>query len=252
MNRIVNCSRRRFLKAGALAGGGLVLGVHLPATRDSIQAAESPTATFAPNAFVRIGADDTVTVIVNHSEMGQGCYTTVPMLVAEDLEADWTKVRFESAPVAPVYNHTVYGIQMTGGSSSTWSEWERLRKAGAAAREMLIAAAAETWKVDPKTCRAENGQVLSATGQRASFGILVGKASMLTPPQDVTLKDPKDFRILGKPTKRLDTPDKINAKPSSDWTSPCRTCWSPSWPVHRCSAGRSKVSTPTGRKPFRA
>lgn len=209
---IVNCSRRRFLQAGALAGGGLVLGVHLPGLRQSARAAEPGTPVFAPNAFVRIGADESVTVIVNHSEMGQGCYTTVPMLVAEDLEADWNKVRFDAAPVAPVYNHTVYGIQMTGGSSSTWSEWERLRKAGAAAREMLIAAAADTWKVEAKTCRAERGQVLSSTGQRASFGSLVAKASRLTPPQEVALKDPKDFKILGKATKRLDTPDKTNGK----------------------------------------
>jgi isoquinoline 1-oxidoreductase beta subunit len=209
---VLNLSRRRFFKTSALAGGGLVLGVHLPGLRNSIHAAEPAAAAFAPNAFVRIGADESVTVIVNHSEMGQGCYTTVPMLVAEDLEADWSKVRFESAPVAPVYNHTVYGIQMTGGSSSTWSEWERLRKAGAAAREMLIAAAAETWKVDPKTCRAENGHVLSGAGQRASFGSLAAKASRLTPPQDVALKDPKDFKIVGKATKRLDTPDKTNGK----------------------------------------
>ncbi len=212
MNAIVNCSRRGFLKSSALAGGGLVLGVHIPGLRLLAQAAEKPDATFAPNAFVRIGADELVTVIVNHSEMGQGCYTTVPMLVAEDLEADWNKVRFDAAPVAPVYNHTVYGIQMTGGSSSTWSEWERLRKAGAAAREMLIAAAADAWNVDAKTCRAEKGHVLSANGQRASFGSLVGRASKLTPPQDVTLKDPKDFKIVGQATKRLDTPEKTNGK----------------------------------------
>src|SRR5262249_24787383 len=114
--------------------------------------------------------------------------------------------------VDPAYNHTVYGIQMTGGSTSTWSEWERLRKAGAAARLMLIAAAAETWGVDPKTCRAENGHVISSAGQRLSFGQLAEKASKLTPPQEVVLKDPKDFKIVGKPTKRLVTPDKTNGK----------------------------------------
>ena len=90
------------------------------------------------NAFVRIGQDDTVTVIVNHSEMGQGPYTSVPMMVAEELDADWNKVRYEAAPVAPEYNHSVYGIQMTGGSTSTWSEWDRVRKAGAAARRCCL------------------------------------------------------------------------------------------------------------------
>ncbi|HKX62609.1 MAG TPA: xanthine dehydrogenase family protein molybdopterin-binding subunit, partial [Verrucomicrobiae bacterium] len=205
-------SRRGFIRTGALTGGGLVLGVYLPGLNGQAKAAEQTASTFAPNAFVRIGADDSVTVIVNHSEMGQGCYTTVPMLVAEDLEADWSKVRFEAAPVDPVYNHTVYGIQMTGGSSSTWSEWERLRKAGAAAREMLIAAAAEMWKVDSRSCRAQKGHVLSATGQRASFGSLVPLAAKLTPPQNPALKDEKDFTIVGKPTKRLDTPEKTNGK----------------------------------------
>ena len=130
--------RRDFLKIGAAASGGLLVGIHLP----SLARAETVTPPFAPNAFVRIGTDDIITVIVNKSEMGQGVYTSLPMLAAEELEADWSKVRFESAPVDPAYNHPVFGIQMTGGSTSTPSEWERFRKAGAAARIMLIAAAA--------------------------------------------------------------------------------------------------------------
>jgi isoquinoline 1-oxidoreductase beta subunit len=213
MNTIVNLSRRNFLKTSALAGGGLILGVYLPGASHRTEAAQQRTSTFAPNAFVRVGKDESVTVIVNHSEMGQGPYTSVPMVVAEELEADWSKVRFEAAPVDAVYNHSVYGMQMTGGSSSTWSEWERLRKAGAAARQMLIATAAETWKVDPASCRAENGRVIhSVSGRRVSYGQLVEKASRLVPPQNVTLKDPKQFKIIGKPIKRLDTPDKINGK----------------------------------------
>jgi isoquinoline 1-oxidoreductase beta subunit len=213
MNTIVNLSRRHFLKTSVFAGGGLILGVYLPGAHHRIEAADQAASTFAPNAFVRVGKDESVTVIVNHSEMGQGPYTSVPMVVAEELEADWSKVRFEAAPVDPVYNHSVYGMQMTGGSSSTWSEWERLRKAGAAARQMLVAAAAETWKVDPASCRAENGRVIhSVSGRRLSYGQLVEKASRLAPPQDVTLKDPKQFKIIGKPMKRLDTPDKTNGK----------------------------------------
>src|SRR5205085_10647631 len=110
------------------------------------------------------------------------------------------------------YNHTIFGMQMTGGSTSTWTEWERVRKAGAAARQMLMAAAAETWKVEPANCRAENGFVISPTGERASYGSLVEKASRLEPPQNVPVKNPKDFKLVGKPTKRLDTPEKTNGK----------------------------------------
>jgi isoquinoline 1-oxidoreductase beta subunit len=215
MSEIVNLSRRGFLKTTAWSGAGLVLGVYLPNLRASglIPEAQDKVATFAPNAFVRIGADESVTVIVNHSEMGQGPYTSVPMVVAEEMDADWSKVHFAPAPVDPAYNHTVYGIQMTGGSSSTWSEWDRIRKAGAAARMMLIAAAADGWKVEPATCRAENGFVIhDGSNRKESFGKLAEKASKLKPPDKIDLKDPKDFKLVGKPTKRLDTPDKTNGK----------------------------------------
>lgn len=208
MSAIRNLSRRGFLKAGALVGGGLILGVRLPALGQPAKAAA-----FAPNAFVRIGPDESVTVVVNHSEMGQGPYTSVPMLVAEELDADWSKVRYEPAPVDPAYNHSVYGIQMTGGSSSTWSEWDRVRKAGAAARLMLITAAADTWQVEPASCKTEAGRVVHPASQRSlSYGQLVEKAARLKPPQDAPLKDPKDFKIVGKPTKRLDTPEKTNGQ----------------------------------------
>ena len=211
MSAIRNLSRRGFLKASALAGGGLVLGVYLPQLDGRAAAADENVKTFAPNAFVRIGTDDSVTVLINHSEMGQGTFTSLSLLVAEELDADWSKVRAEHAPVDPAYNHTGFGIQMVGGSTSTWTEWERLRKAGASARAMLIAAAAETWKVEPKSCRAENGQVIHAdSGRKLSFGKLAEAASRLKPPDDVTLKDPKDFKLIGKPTKRLDTPEKVN------------------------------------------
>lgn len=213
MSEIVNLSRRDFLKAGALAGGGLILGFYLPAPGRAAEAARQKHATFAPNAFLRVGTDDTVTVIVNHSEMGQGVYTGLPMLVAEELDADWSKVRFEAAPVDPVYNHALWGMQATGGSTSTWTEWERLRRAGAAARAMLIAAAAKTWKVPPAGCRTETGQVVHpASGRRLSYGKLAEKAAALKPPQSVKLKDPKNFKLIGKPTKRLDTPEKVNGK----------------------------------------
>jgi isoquinoline 1-oxidoreductase subunit beta len=174
---------------------------------------EGLTLGFAPNAFIRIGRDDTVTVIVNHSEMGQGVYTALPMIVAEELDADWSKVRVEAAPVDPAYDHTLWGMQATGGSTSTWTEWERLRQAGAMAKAMLLAAAAEAWQVEPASCRAEQGQVLhAASGRRLSYGQLAEKAAAMQKPQKAVVKDPGDFKLIGKPTRRLDTPDKTNGK----------------------------------------
>ncbi len=211
MSVIINISRRDFLKTGALIGGGLILGFSIP-FRAASGATVATAAPLIPNAFIRIGADDMVTIIVNHSEMGQGVYTSLPMLVAEELEADWTKIRVEPAPVDPVYNHTAFGIQMTGGSSSTWSEYDRLRKVGAAAREMLIAAAAGTWKVDKASCRAENGKVIHSSGKSLTYGQLADKAAAMPVPQDVTLKDPTKFKIIGRPTLRLDAPDKVSGK----------------------------------------
>src|SRR6266550_6160824 len=179
--------RRSFLKVSAAAGGGLLIGLYLPEVARAGRDAGVPqpgmaALPFAPNAFVRIGTDDSVTVIVNKSEMGQGVYTSLPMLLAEELEADWSKIKVESAPVDAAYNHTVFGIQMTGGSTSTASEWERFRKAGATARVMLIAAAAQKWNVDAKGLRAEKGFVINpANSQRASFGSLAEAASQLKP-----------------------------------------------------------------------
>jgi len=211
-----NLSRRGFLKTGALAGGGLILGVYLPSLGGGNGALAESIAVegiFQCNAFVKIGSDDIITVLVNHSEMGQGSYTSLPMLVAEELDADWTKVRAEGAPVDPVFNHTMYGTQMVGGSTSVRSEWMRMRQAGAAARTMLIAAAAAEWKVDPSTCSAANGFVIhAATNKKASFGQLAEAASKLAPPppNEVPLKEQKDFKILGNSTKRLDAPAKVN------------------------------------------
>ncbi len=212
MSDVVNVSRRDFLRSGLLAGGGLVLGLHLPALANG-QGPGKKDGPFALNAFVRVGSDDSVSVVVNHSEMGQGIYTSMPMVVAEELDADWSKVRFQAAPVAAVYNHPIYGAQLTGGSSSTWVEWERIRKAGATARAMLIATAAAEWNVQASACSTEPGHVVHvASGKRVSYGKLAEKAADLKPPTDVKTKDPDDFRIVGKPTKRLDTPDKVNGK----------------------------------------
>jgi isoquinoline 1-oxidoreductase beta subunit len=213
MREVINISRRDFLKTGTLMGGGLILGFYFP-LRGSLSGASNPTgASFMPNAFIRIGTDEIVTLIVNKSEMGQGVYTSLPMLVAEELEVDWSKIRIEPAPVDPAYNHTQWDIQGTGGSTSVWSEWERLRKAGATARAMLVKAAADIWKVNPASCRAEKGFVIhNPTQRRISYGKLVEKTSQMEPPKGVPLKEPKDFKIIGKPRRRLDTPEKTNGK----------------------------------------
>jgi isoquinoline 1-oxidoreductase subunit beta len=203
--------RREFLKAGAALGGGLLISLYVPEFVSAARAADPAAKPVALNAFVRIGTDETVTVISNHSEMGQGIYTSLPMLLNEELEADWARVRVESSPVDAVYNHTVFGIMMTGGSTTTNSEYDRFRKMGAMARIMLIAAAAQSWNVDPQSCHAEKGFVVHiASGRRASYGSLAEAASAIAPPKDIPLKDPKDFTLVGKPMHRLDTPSKTN------------------------------------------
>ena len=210
MNEIIKISRREFLKTGVVLGGGLFLACHIPFGRE---AGAAKMTTFAPNAFLRIGSDDSVTIIVNKSEMGQGVYTSLPMLLAEELECDWKKVRIEASPVAPEYNHATFGpIMVTGGSSSVNSEWERLSKAGAAAREMLVEAAAQAWKVQPSACRAENGMVLGPGAKRISYGKLAARAAKLPVPKEPKLKSPDKRRLLGKPLHRLDSPAKIAGK----------------------------------------
>jgi isoquinoline 1-oxidoreductase beta subunit len=203
--------RREFLKAGAALGGGLLISLYVPEFVPAARAADSAAKPVTLNAFVRIGTDESVTVISNHSEMGQGIYTSLPMLLNEELEADWARVRVEPSPVDAVYNHTVFGLMMTGGSTTTNSEYDRFRKMGAMARIMLIAAAAQSWNVDSQTCRAEKGFVKhTPTGRRASYGSLAEAASAIAPPKDIPLKDPKDFTLVGKPVHRLDTPSKTN------------------------------------------
>ncbi|MGD0282042.1 MAG: xanthine dehydrogenase family protein molybdopterin-binding subunit [Dissulfurispiraceae bacterium] len=214
MSDIIAITRRDFLKAGAVLGGGLVLGFSLSPRASSADSVMQSIAPFAPNAFIRIGADDTVTIIVNKSEMGQGVYTALPMLIAEELSVDWKKVRIEGAPVAPEYNHTEWGnIQGTGGSSSVRSSWNQFRKAGATARIMLVAAAAQLWDVDPLTCRAKRGFVIhDATRKRLSYGKLADKAALLSPPREVELKQPEDFTVIGKSMRRVDARDKTTGK----------------------------------------
>src|SRR5438128_1761293 len=201
-------TRREFLETAGVAG--LVIGFHLPATgRQAMRGGAA--AAFAPNAWLRIGADESVLVVVDRSEMGQGVTTSLPMLLAEELEADWSKVRIESAPADKAYTNPMFGMQGTGGSTSVRAAYTPLRKAGAAGREMLLSAAAETWGVDKAACRAEKGAVIhTPSNRRLTYGKLVAKAATVPLPHDVPLKDPKDWKILGTRVKRLDTPPKVD------------------------------------------
>jgi isoquinoline 1-oxidoreductase beta subunit len=204
-------SRRGFLRTSAAAGGGLLVTWNVPLLKKAGEAFAAGKDSYAVNAFVRIGIDESVTVIAAHSEMGQGIYTSLPMLLNEELQADWAKIRVEAAPVDKVYNHPVFGIQMTGGSTTSPAEWTRYRKMGAVARVMLVETAAKRWGVDPASCRVEKGVVVhEASKRRATYGTLASAASELTAPADVPLKDPKQFTLIGKPVKRLDTPSKTN------------------------------------------
>ncbi|MDH5265706.1 MAG: molybdopterin-dependent oxidoreductase, partial [Betaproteobacteria bacterium] len=207
-----NASRRAFLKSSAVLAGGLVIGFWLPGPRGLARAQGAPKPPVSPNAFLRIAKDGTVTVMVKNLEFGQGVTTALPMLVAEELECDWAKVRSELAPAAPEYVHTGFGMQMTGGSMSVGDSWTQLRTVGAQARTMLVAAAAAQWKVKPEACRAEKGFVLGPGGKKASFGSLAGAAAKLPVPGKVELKGPGQFRLIGKPTRRIDSAEKVNAK----------------------------------------
>ncbi|XXT18565.1 xanthine dehydrogenase family protein molybdopterin-binding subunit [Sorangium sp. So ce429] len=203
-------SRRDFLQAAAGSAAGLLLSFYVPqGVRAAPKAAQPPP--LSPNAFVRIGTDDSVTVVLAHSEMGQGIWTGLAMLIAEELECDWSKVRSEHAPAAPVYGHPVMPFQMTGGSSSTNGEFERYRTVGAMAKDMLVRAAAARWKVSPATCVAAKGVITHGKDQ-LTYGQLAEEAMKLTPPAKVKLKDPKDWKLIGTVVRRLDTPEKITGK----------------------------------------
>ncbi|HET9035664.1 MAG TPA: xanthine dehydrogenase family protein molybdopterin-binding subunit [Myxococcaceae bacterium] len=201
-------SRRDFLTA---SGTGLVIAFFVPGRFAALAAPAKKKPLPSPNAFLRIGTDDTVTVLLSHSEMGQGIWTTLPLLVAEELGCDWAKIRVEHAPAHPAYAHTGFGMQMTGGSTSTWSEYDRYRTVGALARELLVRAAAEEWKTDAAKLRVENGYVIGGS-RRASFGQLTERARSLPTPTKVKLKPPEKWTSIGKPVRRLDSPEKITGR----------------------------------------
>jgi isoquinoline 1-oxidoreductase beta subunit len=203
----VDFGRRVFLQRTALVGSGLVLALALPPSTGGPRAAGE---TRGLNAWLRISTDDSITIVVDRSEMGQGVYTALPMLLAEELEVDLSRIKIAAAPVGDAYVNALNGGQITGTSNSVPEAWEKLRKAGAQARLMLIAAAAQMWHVNPSECHALNGKVVSAQGKTASYGQLAEAAAKMPVPKDVVLKDAAQFRLIGKPLARLDTPDKVD------------------------------------------
>jgi isoquinoline 1-oxidoreductase beta subunit len=209
ISKIAAMNRRGFLKSSSTLTGGLMLGIALPAVVSESQAAGLM---YTPNAWVHIADDNTITLLSARSEMGQGVYTSMPMLIAEELNVDIRKIKVAIAPPnAKLYGNALLGgPQLTGGSTSVRDGWEKLRIAGAQVREMLVSAAASKWNVDRSTLTAANGMVTGPGGKKATYGQLAAAASKLPVPEKVVLKDPKDFTIVGKATRRLDTPAKTN------------------------------------------
>ena len=207
MTASIQTSRRSFLKTSTIGGGGLLMGFALP-----FSVAKAAGTVYTPNAWVHISDSNVITLISARSEMGQGVYTALPMLIAEELNVDFRKIRVAIAPPnAKLYgNPLLGGPQLTGGSTSVRDGWEKLRVGGAQVREMLISAAAEKWKVDRSELKAVNGTVVGPKGKKATYGQLAAAASKLPVPEKPSIKDPKDFTIVGKATRRLDTPAKVN------------------------------------------
>jgi isoquinoline 1-oxidoreductase beta subunit len=209
----VDLSRRRFLSVSAVVGGGLLIGFTTGPTISAADAAEKVASEpFTPNAFIRIGSDGQVVMIMPYVEMGQGTYTSIPMLIAEELEVDLKQVQLEHAPPnEKLYANPLLGVQATGNSNAIRGSWQPLRQAGATARVMLVSAAAKRWNVDPASCRAQSGEVIHApTGRKIKYGELATDAARMPVPENVALKRPQDFRLIGTPAKRLDTPAKVN------------------------------------------
>jgi isoquinoline 1-oxidoreductase beta subunit len=204
-------SRRAFIKSAAVIGGGLILGLRLPLAEAIAETDAIDPATFEPNAWIRIGSDNRITIMVAHSEMGQGVMTALPMLVAEELDVDLPRVQVETAPAAPAYINPMIGVQLTGGSTSVRSSWQQLQEAGATARAMLVTAAAQKWGVSADTLATGNGVVRERSGKRsATYGELASAAAAIPVPRHVTLKNPDAYKLIGKPVARVDIPAKVN------------------------------------------
>lgn len=214
MTQKTGLDRRSFLKATLLTGGALLISTNMPFTsraEERFGVAAEPASEFHPNAFIKIAPDGHVTVVVGQAEMGQGVLTSLPMVVADELGVDWAKISFEHGPAGKEFANPAYGAQITGGSSSIRGFFDPLRKSAAAVREMLVTAAAEKWNVPVEQCRVAKGEVFHPTSRRtAKYETLLADAARIVPPTNPKLKDPKDFKFIGKKVKRLDTPEKVN------------------------------------------
>lgn len=214
MKELTTVNRRSFLKTGTLLGSGLIISFMIPARAGRLKKLLEPAgapAAFIPNAFLQITADNKIKVILAHVEMGQGVWTTLTMLLADELDADPTKIIIEHSPPGQAYNHTQWNMQITGGSSTTYSEFDRYRKAGAAARILLIQAAANKWGVQPSACTTGDGFVTNGN-KKLSYGELAEAAAALPALTDIPLRPKEQWKYIGKGLKRLDAPDKVNGK----------------------------------------
>lgn len=216
MSTAFDMNRRKFLRTTSVFAGGLLIPFMVPAgarrmAQFGAAAADDSAVVFAPNAYLGIGKDNTIHIILAHVEMGQGAWTTLPMLIADELDCDWSKIKVGHAPPGQPYLHTVYGLQITGGSSTTWSEFDRYRQAGATARTLLVTAAAQRLGIAPEACSTADGYVI-AGDKKLSYGELADAASKLPPPGNVPLKPASEWKYIGKGARRLDTPEKINGQ----------------------------------------
>ena len=204
--------RREFLKKGAAGGTGLVIGLYLPGKYEALAGVPEKEPALV-NAWVLIATDDTATLVIDKSEMGQGISTALAMILADELDLDWKKINTVFAPAAPVYFNPVFGLQGTGGSTSVRASWEPLARAGAAAREMLVAAAAKKWNVEPSACSTKDSMVVhKASGKKIGYGALAEEAAKLPVPANPKRKDAKDYKFIGKPIKRIDSKDKVSGR----------------------------------------
>ncbi|AXY73899.1 xanthine dehydrogenase family protein molybdopterin-binding subunit [Paraflavitalea soli] len=215
MSNTHDISRRKFLQTTSVFAGGLLIPFFVPAGVKRMglfnAPADASAIAFAPNAYLGIAKDNTIHIILAHVEMGQGIWTTLPMMIADELDCDWNKIKVGHAPPGAPYFHTAFGIQITGGSSTTWSEFDRYRQAGATARALLVTAAAQRLGVQPEDCKTGDGFVI-AGNKKLSYGEVAEAAAQLPPPANVPLKPASEWKYIGKGARRLDTPEKINGQ----------------------------------------
>jgi isoquinoline 1-oxidoreductase beta subunit len=205
-------NRRNFIQSSALFAGGLLISFKLPTSKKMTALGEAKAGgTFSPNAFLNIGTDNSITVVLSHVEMGQGIWTTLPMLIAEELDVSLDQIKVKHGGADKIFDHTLYGVQITGGSSTTWSEFDRYRNAGATARTLLTQAASKRSGIPVQDCKTENGTV-TAGERKFTYGELAADAALLPIPENIPLRNKADWKYIGKSIKRLDAKVKTNGE----------------------------------------